>query len=101
LNLPAEIIEEYVHKHGDKTVMVHNASNRFTSTAQNRTLYEVDSEVTKVVGFLLKLIMGVMAGAGKKYAQDQLNMFKAFAERETTTNDKKSSNPSKTQLRKP
>jgi hypothetical protein len=83
-NFPAEIIEEYEHKRGVKTVMVHKASNRFISIAENRTLFEVEMAIIKVDGFLLKLMMKLMAGAGRKYAQDQLNQFKVFAEKQHT-----------------
>lgn len=79
--LPNEIAEIFEHKRGDKTSMAHTASNRFTSLAENKTLFEIETEVTKVEGFFLKLIMTLMAGAGKKYAQKQLDRFKTFAEK--------------------
>jgi hypothetical protein len=36
----------------------------------------------KVFGLLPKIIMGLMKGAGNKYAQDRLNRFKVFAEKQ-------------------
>jgi hypothetical protein len=80
--LPAEIVEEYEHKRGKATIMFHKAINRFTSIEQSKTLYELDSEVTKVVGLLPTLIMKLMASAGRRYAQDQLEQFKALAEQQ-------------------
>ena len=80
-NLPAEIVYEYEHKQAGKTIMFHKASNRFTSLSEDKTLYELDSEITKIIGLLPKIIMKLMKGAGKKYAQDQLNRFKVFAEK--------------------
>jgi hypothetical protein len=79
-NLPAEISAEYEHKRGGKTVMFHRGVNKFSSIANKKTLYELDFELTKVIGFLPKLMTKIFAGAGKKFAQDQLNKFKKFAE---------------------
>lgn len=79
--LPGEICEEYEHKRGDKTVMFHKATNRFTTLSGNRTLFESDMEVTKVIGFLPKIVMKLMSGAARKYAQDQLDQFKKFAKK--------------------
>ena len=81
-NLPSEISYVYEHKRGNKTIMIHKASNRFTPLQENKTLYELDSEMTKVFGLLPKIIMGLMKGAGNKYVQDQLNQFKEFAEKQ-------------------
>ena len=61
--------------------MFHKASNRFTSLSEDKTFYELDSEMTKIIGLLPKIIMKLMKSAGKKYAQDQLNRFKVFAEK--------------------
>jgi|SRR5712671_4101970 len=81
--LPSEISYEYEHKRGTKTIMIHKASNHFTLLQENKTLYELDSEITKIFGLLPKIIMGLMKGASNKYAQDQLNQFKLFAEKQT------------------
>jgi hypothetical protein len=80
-NSPTEIIAEYEHKSSEKTIMFHRATNHFTALSDNRTLIEVDMKITKIIGFLAKIIMTIMAGAGKKYAQTQLNQLKVFAER--------------------
>jgi hypothetical protein len=69
-NLPAEIVETYEHKRGVKTIMEHKASNRFTSLEGNKTFFEVETALTQVDGFFLKLMMNLMAGAGKKYSRD-------------------------------
>ena len=80
-NLPSEISYEYEHKRGTKIVMIHQASNRFTPLQENKTQYELESEMTKVFGFLPRIIMKLMAGAVRKYEQDQLDQFKIFAEK--------------------
>jgi hypothetical protein len=80
MNLPAEIIETYEHKRGDKTTMIHKAINHFASLTENKTLLEVKTEVIEIHGALLKLIMKVLARAGEKFSQDQLNRFKTFSE---------------------
>ena len=79
-NLPSEIVETYQHIRGEKTVMVHKTTYRFTPLAEDKTLFEAAMEVIKIEGFLLKLIMTIFAGAGRKQSQGQLNMFKVFAE---------------------
>ena len=78
---PSELIANYEHQQGNNTMMFHTAKNQFTSLGDNRTLIEIESEVTKVNGFILGLIMKLMAGAGRKHAQEQLNQFKIFAEK--------------------
>jgi hypothetical protein len=80
--LPTEIKAEYEHKRGEKTVMMHTSTYHFSSLGDNKTLIEVDMVTTRVFGVLMKLIMTLMAGAGIKYAQEQLNMFKVFAEKQ-------------------
>ena len=80
-NLPASITESYDHQRNGKTVMVHEATNRFSKLKDDKTLIESEMNITKVVGFLPRMMMKLMAGAAKKYAQDQLNQFKVFAEK--------------------
>ena len=79
--LPNEISGTYEHKRGEKTMMIHKSTNRFSAIPGNKTLYEQESELTKVVGFIPKLIMGLMSGAAKKYYQNQLSLFKATVEK--------------------
>jgi hypothetical protein len=81
-NMAGEIIETYEHKREEKTILIHRATNSFKTLNENRTLFEVETELVEVNGFLFKLIMTLMAGAGKKYSQIQLNKFKEFAESE-------------------
>jgi hypothetical protein len=80
MNLPAEIIETYEHKRGNKTTMIHKAVNHFVSLTENKTLVEVKTEVIEIHGVLMKFIIKVMARAGEKFSQDQLNQFKVFSE---------------------
>ena len=79
-NLPFEISQEYEHKNGEKTIMFHTAVNRFIAVTESRTLIEMEMKVSDVTGFILKLMIKMMAGAGRRYAQDQLIQFKGFAE---------------------
>jgi len=83
--LPNEIIATYEHKRGEKTTMIHRVTNRFKSLSENSTLLEVEMEILKIDGFLLKLIMTMMAGAGRKYSQTQLNQLKILAEKGAKT----------------
>jgi len=78
---PDEVIATYEHKQGNNTMMFHTAKNNFTSLGGTRTLIEVESEITKVNGFIFGLIMKLFAGAGKKHAQEQLDRFKMIAEK--------------------
>jgi hypothetical protein len=79
-NMPLEIKLRYEHKQRGRTTMVHEATSHFVSIADNKTLIEVDSEVTEVKGVFMKMVLKLMAGAGKKYSQQQLDQFKVFAE---------------------
>jgi hypothetical protein len=80
-NPPTEIIANYEHQQGGKTNMFHTVSNRFTSLTEGSTRLEVETEITKLVGLFFKILIPLMAGAGKKYAQTQLDQLKAFAEK--------------------
>ena len=79
-NTPGEMIASYEHQQGGKTNMFNTVTNRFTSLSENKTLLEVETEITKIIGFLFKILIPLMAGAGKKYAQTQLNQLKLFSE---------------------
>jgi hypothetical protein len=79
--MPNEIITTYEHKRGEKTIMVHRVTNRFEALAENSTLLVVDTEIMKIDGLLFKLMMALMAGAGRKYSQTQLNQLKILAEK--------------------
>src|SRR5690242_16808112 len=80
INVPTEIIAEYEHQQGGKTNMYHTVTNRFIALAENKTRIEVETEITKMIGWFFKMIITLMAGAGKKYAQTQLNQLKVYAE---------------------
>lgn len=79
---PSEFQALYEYKRGGKTQMLHKAINKFTSLDANKTLVEVDLEIVEVYGFFMNLMIRMMAGAGKKISQDQLNQLKVFAEGE-------------------
>lgn len=70
----------YEHIRGGRSMVFHIAQNQFTVLSPHRTLIEVDGEITRVNGFMMKLMMKLMAGAGQKQAQEQLNKFKAVFE---------------------
>jgi hypothetical protein len=40
--LPAELKCVYDHRRGEKSMMIHEASNRFTALAANKTRYELE-----------------------------------------------------------
>ena len=80
-NMPHEIKGFYEHKAGKKTVMVHNTSNRFRQISENKTLFELEMEDVKFVGFLPKLMSKLMGGMFERYHQNQVNQFKVFAEK--------------------
>src|SRR5258706_6617318 len=79
-NLPDEITGQYEHKRDKKTVMTHSTRNYFSSIGPNKTQYEMNIENEKFIGFLPKLMSGLMAGAIKKYNQNLLKEFKRFVE---------------------
>lgn len=83
-NLPNEIKAEYEHKRGNNTVMVHQATNRFSALGENKTFFELEMEYTRFVGFLPKLMSKLMGGAFKKYYQKQVEQFRIFSETRTT-----------------
>jgi hypothetical protein len=79
-NSPSEYVATYEYKRGAKTQMFHKAVNTFTLLDANKTSIVVNSEIIKVNGIFLNLMMKLMAGAGRKYSQEQLDKFKVFAE---------------------
>jgi hypothetical protein len=80
-NMPYEIKGFYEHKAGKKTVMVHNTSNRFHLISENQTLFELEMQDVKFVGFLPKLMSKLMGGMFERYHQKQVSQFKIFAEK--------------------
>ena len=81
VNAPVEMIADYEHQQGGKTNMYHTVTNRFISLTPDTTRLEVETEITKIIGVFFKLMITLMAGAGKKYAQTQLNQLKVLAEK--------------------
>jgi hypothetical protein len=80
-NIPYEIRGVYEHKAGKKTIMVHNTSNRFSLVGENKTLFELEMQDVKFVGFLPKLMSKLMGRMFEKYHQNEVNQFKVFAEK--------------------
>ena len=80
-NAPNEIRGIYDHKRGEKTIMIHNASNRFSAIAENKTLFEMQMLDVKFIGFLPKLMSKLMGRMFEKYHQNEVDQFKAFAEK--------------------
>jgi hypothetical protein len=76
-NLPAVITADYEHA---KTKMIHTSTHRFTALAADKTLVEAEMNITKYAGLLSRIIIRLLSGAAQKYAQDQLRLFKTFAE---------------------
>ena len=79
---PTEMICNYEHQQGGKTNMFHTVTNRFIALSENKTRLEVETEITKIIGWFFKILIPLMAGMGKKYAQTQLNQLKEFAEKQ-------------------
>ena len=79
-NLPGEIIGYYEHLAGKKTVMTHNTSHRFRQISANQTLFELEMQDVKFIGFLPKLMSKLMGGMFERYHQKQVDQFKTFAE---------------------
>ena len=80
-NIPHEIRGMYDHKRGSKTIMIHNASNRFSLIGENKTLFELEMLDVEFVGFLPKLLSKLMGGMFEKYHQNEVDQFKVFAEK--------------------
>jgi hypothetical protein len=81
INKPNEIKGIYDHKRGEKTVMIHNSSNRFSPIGGNKTLFELEMQDVKFVGWLPKLLSKLMGKMFEKYHQNEVNQFKVFAEK--------------------
>jgi hypothetical protein len=75
-----EMVAEYEHRQNGKTNMLNSVTNRFIALSGNQTRLEVENEIIKVKGVIFKLLIRIMLGAGKKYAQTQLNQLKVFSE---------------------
>src|SRR5664279_5685384 len=80
-NIPHEVRGVYEHKRGEKTMMVHSTSNRFTRVGDNKTLFELEMQDVKFVGFLPKLLSKLMGRMFEKYHQNEVDQFKVFAEK--------------------
>lgn len=80
-NAPYEVRGFYEHKAGSRTVMTHNTSNRFSKTGENQTLFELEMQDVRFVGFLPKLMSKLMGKMFEKYHQNEVDQFKIFAER--------------------
>jgi hypothetical protein len=79
-NAPYEFSAIYTHLRGVNVQMVHRVTNRFSETSSASTRIDSDMEVVEVNGFLRKFIVSVFVKAGTKYAQNQLEKFRIFAE---------------------
>ena len=60
------MIGEYEHQQGGKTNMYHNVSNRFIPLTDRSTRLEGETRITKIIGLFFKILITLMAGAGKK-----------------------------------
>lgn len=79
-NLPSEVIGYYEHMAGERTVMTHNTSHRFRQLSKTQTLFELEMQEVKFLGFLPKIMSKLMGGMFEKYHQKQVDQFKEFAE---------------------
>jgi hypothetical protein len=83
INKPYEVRGVYEHKlkRREKTIMVHNTSNRFIQVGANKTLFELEMQDVKFFGFLPKLMSKLMGRMFEKYHQNEVDQFKLFAEK--------------------
>ena len=79
-----EITGTYEHKRGEKTVMIHQATNRFSKVTDIKTLFELEMEFVAFMGFIPKMMGMLMGGMVKKYYQSWLTQFRNFAEKQAT-----------------
>ncbi len=79
---PNEYIAAYEHLQNNRTMMTHRARNTFTRQGENRTLVEVESEITEVNNFMVQIMTNLFAGAGKKQLANQMQLFKKIVEKE-------------------
>jgi uncharacterized membrane protein len=77
---PGLYITAYNFIQKGKTMMEHTAAHRFKAVSVDKTLLEVNSQVTKISGFLNRIIIRLMAKAGEKQALEQLKLFKKTVE---------------------
>ncbi len=74
--LPYEFLGFYVHKHMENTML-----NKFIEISETETLYEVEIEYTNFTGWIPKIISKLMPSMFQKPVQQQLDDFKAYAEK--------------------
>ena len=79
-DVPNEFIAKYEHVHGQKVNMVHAAVNRFSTVGAGQTRIDCDLTTLEINGLFRRVMMKLFEGAGRKYAQSQLEKFKHFAE---------------------
>jgi len=79
--VPYELSATYEHKRGEKTVMIHKATTRFSQLEQNTTSYTMEMEFVQVFGFIPRIMMALMGGATTRYYQNLALQFKAFSEK--------------------
>lgn len=79
--LPDEILGYYEHLAGKRMIMVHNTSHRFRKLSENKTLFELEMQDVRFIGFLPKLMSKLMGKMFEKYHQNEVDQFKVFAER--------------------
>lgn len=74
-DLPGELIAIYEHKHMVNTMHCH-----FKEIDEAHTLFQMEIEYTKFIGFMPKLMAFLVPGMFKKQSQKWLDQFKIFAE---------------------
>lgn len=74
-DLPEEFTAIYEHKHMVNTMYCH-----FEKVENDKTLFQMEIEYTKFIGFMPKLMAFLMPGMFRKQSQKWLDQFKEFAE---------------------
>ena len=74
-DLPREKVGVYEHKHMVNTMYCH-----FEKVENDKTLFQMEIEYTKFIGFMPKLMAFLMPSMFRKQSQKWLDQFKEFAE---------------------
>lgn len=85
INPPNLYVARYERLQNGKPMMTHVADSQFIALDDNKTRIIVNSEVTNVNGFVMKLVVKLMAKMGEKQLNDQLKLFKNLAEKSASS----------------
>jgi Polyketide cyclase / dehydrase and lipid transport len=81
IDKPDRYVTRYERLQNGKPMMTHIADSQFTAIDANKTRITINSDVVKVNGFIMKLMITLMAKLGEKQLNDQLKSFKIMVEK--------------------